>query len=81
MIRGIISPVIVAEQDDGEQIQVFRVRPKFYRDTRQAAELLGIRWSDEAVIVRRFSGAVRWYLGLLRKAPRLNVPTGGVGDV
>ncbi|MCI5123583.1 MAG: hypothetical protein D3925_03680 [Candidatus Electrothrix sp. AR5] len=74
LIRGIISPVIVLEQDDGEQVQLVRIRPRFYRDTQEVAELLGVRWSDEAVLIKRFSGAVQWYMGLLRKAPRLNVP-------
>ncbi|MCI5137298.1 MAG: hypothetical protein D3922_02515 [Candidatus Electrothrix sp. AR1] len=74
LIRGIISPVIVLEQDDGERVQLVRIRPRFYRDTQEVAELLGVRWSDEAVIVKRFSGAVKWYLALLRKAPRLDVP-------
>ncbi|WP_339136948.1 MAG: hypothetical protein WGN25_03330 [Candidatus Electrothrix sp. GW3-4] len=74
VIRGIISPIIVLEEEGGEQIQLFRIRPRFYRDTQQVAELLGVRWSDEAVVSKRFSGAVRWYLGLLRKAPRLDVP-------
>ena len=74
LIRGIISPVIVLQQDDGDQVQLVRIRPKFYRDTQEVAELLGVRWSDEAVLIKRFSGAVQWYLALLRKAPRLDVP-------
>ena len=77
-VRGIISPIIVLEEEGGEQVQLFRLRPKFYRKTEQVAELLGVRWSDEAVIVKRFSGALRWYLGLLRKTPRLDVPGASV---
>ncbi|MCI5121134.1 MAG: hypothetical protein D3908_08100 [Candidatus Electrothrix sp. AUS4] len=77
-MRGIISPIIVLEEEGGEQVQLFRLRPKFYRKTEQVAELLGVRWSDEAVIVKRFSGAVRWALGLLRKTPRLDVPGASV---
>ncbi|MCW5213070.1 hypothetical protein VU04_09190, partial [Desulfobulbus sp. TB] len=50
VIRGVLSPVIVVEQNKKEQIQVFRIRPKFYRDTEQIAERLKVRWSDEAVI-------------------------------
>ncbi|XCN73215.1 MAG: hypothetical protein Q3M24_00170 [Candidatus Electrothrix aestuarii] len=78
VFRGIISPIIVLEEEGGEQVQLFRIRPKFYRNTEQVAELLGVRWSDEAVIVKCFSGAVRWYLGLLRKTPRLDVPGASV---
>jgi hypothetical protein len=72
VIRGILSPVLVA-QEDGGQVQVFRVRPKFYRNSEQVAELLGVKWTDEAIIVKRFAGAVQWCLGILRKAPRLDV--------
>ncbi|MCW5201830.1 hypothetical protein VU12_02695 [Desulfobulbus sp. US4] len=74
LLRGIISPVIVLQQDDGDKIQLVRIRPRFYRDTQEVAELLKVRWSDEAVLIKRFSGAVQWYLALLRKAPRLDVP-------
>ncbi|MCI5167672.1 MAG: hypothetical protein D3903_16670 [Candidatus Electrothrix sp. GM3_4] len=74
LIRGIISPIIVLEQDDDEQVQLVRICPRFYRDTQEVAELLGVRWSDETVLIKRFSGAVKWYLALLRKAPRLDVP-------
>ena len=74
LIRGILSPVIVLQQDDGDKIQLVRIRPRFYRDTQEVADLLGVRWSDEAVLIKRFSGAVQWYLALLRKAPRLDVP-------
>ncbi len=73
VLRGILSPVLVV-QEDGGQVQLFRVRPKFYRDTQQVAELLGVKWIDEAVISKRFSGAVQWCLGILRKAPRLDIP-------
>jgi hypothetical protein len=73
VIRGILSPVLVAEQD-GAQVQIFRVRPKFYRESQQVAQLLGVQWTDEAVISKRVSGAVQWFLGVLRKAPRLDVP-------
>lgn len=74
LIRGIISPVIVLQQDDGDQIQLVRIRPKFYRDTQEVADLLGVRWSDEAVLIKRFSGIVKWSMALLRKAPRLDIP-------
>lgn len=74
LIKGILSPVIVLEEHNGEQIQLCRIRPRFYRDTEQVAQLLKARWSDEAVIAKRFSTAVRWAMGLLRKAPRLDVP-------
>ncbi|MGB5686297.1 MAG: hypothetical protein WBM35_10815 [Candidatus Electrothrix sp.] len=73
LIRGILSPIIVLQQDDGGQAQLVRIRPKFYRDTQEVAELLGVRWSDEAVLIKRFSGAVKWYLALLRKAPRVDI--------
>ncbi len=73
LIRGIISPVIVLQQDDGDQVQLVRIRPKFYRDTQGVADLLGVRWSDEAVLIKRFSGAVKWSMALLRKAPRLDI--------
>uniref|UniRef100_UPI0040575802 hypothetical protein n=1 Tax=Candidatus Electrothrix sp. TaxID=2170559 RepID=UPI0040575802 len=74
VLRGILSPVLVM-QEDGSQVQLFRVRPKFYRESQQVAELLGVKWTDEAVIVKRLSGAVQWCLGVLRKAPRLDVPS------
>ncbi len=74
VIRGILSPVIVLQQDDGDQVQLFRIRPQLYRHTQQVAKLLGVKWSDEAVIIKRFSGTVKWYMALLRKAPRLDVP-------
>ncbi|MCI5141150.1 MAG: hypothetical protein D3909_05370 [Candidatus Electrothrix sp. ATG1] len=74
LISGIISPIIAMQQDDGEQMQLFRIRPRFYQQTQEAAELLGVGWNDESVIIKRFSGAVKWYMGALRKAPRLDVP-------
>jgi hypothetical protein len=73
VLRGVLSPVLVV-QEGGGQVQLFRVRPKFYRESRQVAELLGVQWADEAVISKRFSGAVQWCLGILRKAPRMDVP-------
>ena len=75
VIRGILSPVIVVEHKQKEQIQIFRIRPKFYRDSQQVAELLKVRWSDKAVIMKRFSGAVRWFLTLLQRSPKLDIPT------
>ncbi|MCI5223793.1 MAG: hypothetical protein D3924_14255 [Candidatus Electrothrix sp. AR4] len=81
VIRGILSPIIVLKQDDSDQIQLFRIRPQFYRYTQEVAELLGVRWNDEAVIIKRFSGAVKWYMALLRKAPRLDVPMSMGGGI
>ncbi|MDU9049489.1 MAG: hypothetical protein Q3M30_11595 [Candidatus Electrothrix sp. Rat3] len=79
LIRGIISPIIVLQQDDGDQVQLVRIRPKFYGNTQEVADLLGVRWSDEAVLIKRFSGAVKWSMALLRKAPRLDVPISSGG--
>jgi hypothetical protein len=75
VIRGILSPVIVVEHKKNEQIQIFRIRPKFYRDTEQIAERLKVRWNDDAVIIKRFSGAVKWFLALLQRSPKLDIPT------
>jgi len=73
VLRGILSPVLVTDKD-GAQIQLFRVRPKFYRANQEVAEVLGVQWTDEAIISKRVSGAVQWFLGVLRKAPRLDIP-------
>ncbi len=81
LISGIISPIIVLKQDDGEQIQLCRIRPQLYQHTQQAAELLGVRLNDESVIIKRFSGAVKWYMALLRKSPRLDVPISRGGNI
>ncbi|MCI5209020.1 MAG: hypothetical protein D3910_09530, partial [Candidatus Electrothrix sp. ATG2] len=81
LISGIISPIIAMQHDDGEQMQLFRIRPRFYQQTQGVAELLGVGWNDESVIIKRFSGAVKWYMGVLRKAPRLDVPVSRGGNV